>query len=96
MDLKMLQHQLAKLHTELADARQVDPQVRERLGDVMNDIRRLIDEPAAAAGGAATDAAAGAAVADRLEEIAVRFEAEHQSLAASIRRFVDLLGNVGL
>jgi hypothetical protein len=31
-----------------------------------------------------------------LEKIAVQFEADHPTLAASSRRLVDLLGKVGL
>jgi hypothetical protein len=33
---------------------------------------------------------------DRLEKIAVQFEVDHPTLAASSRRLVDLLGKVGL
>ncbi len=32
----------------------------------------------------------------RLEALAVRFEADHPSLAASLRRLIDLLGEVGI
>jgi len=33
---------------------------------------------------------------DRLERVAVQFEADHPTLAASARRLVDLLGEVGI
>jgi hypothetical protein len=33
---------------------------------------------------------------DRLERVAVQFEANHPTLAASARRLVDLLGEVGI
>jgi len=33
---------------------------------------------------------------DRLEKVAVLFEVDHPTLAASSRRLVDLLGKVGL
>jgi hypothetical protein len=35
-------------------------------------------------------------LADRLENIVVRFEAGHPTLAASSRRLIDLLGTAGL
>ncbi|MDE2349678.1 MAG: DUF4404 family protein [Gammaproteobacteria bacterium] len=91
MDTGQLQQQLSKLHTELAAARQVDPDVRELLGQIMQDIARLADAP-----GAAAEAASHASAADRIEAIAVQFEAGHPALAASLRRFVDLLGKAGL
>ena len=91
MESGQLQQQLAKLHTELAAARQVDPEVRALLAQIMQDIERLAEAPAAAA-----DAASHASTADRIEAVAVQFEAGHPALAASLRRFVDLLGNAGL
>jgi hypothetical protein len=33
---------------------------------------------------------------DRLERLAVQFEADHPTLAASSRRLIDLLGKAGL
>ncbi len=91
MDSGQLQQQLAQLHSELAAARQVDPEVQALLGQIVRDIERLADASAAAA-----DAPSHASTADRLEAIAVQFEAGHPALAASLRRFVDLLGNAGL
>jgi len=61
------------------------------LGDIMRDITRLIDEPAP------VDASApDRSLPDRLEKIAVKFEAEHPTLASSARGLVDLLGRAGL
>ncbi len=91
MDSKHLREQLSKLHTELAGAQRVDPEVRELLRQVMDDIARLVDKPKSTGG-----AAADASIADRIEELAVRFEADHPALAASTRRLVDLLGKAGL
>jgi len=52
------------------------------------------------AGGSATadTSATGATEANtsRLEALAVRFEADHPSLAATLRRLVDLLSEVGI
>jgi hypothetical protein len=91
MDPNHLRSHLSKLHDELAAVHRVDPQSRQLLGDIMRDITRLIDEPAAI-GASAPDRS----LPDRLEKIAVKFEAEHPTLASSARGFVDLLGKAGL
>ena len=87
MDKDSLHDLVAKLHAELADALRADPQSRESLSDMMRDINRLIDRP---------PASPHASLPDRLERIAVQFEADHPTLAASARRLVDLLGEVGI
>ena len=90
MDKNSLRDHLAKLHAELADAHQADPKYRESLTEMMQDINRLIDKP--------TDLSSSphGSLPDRLERVAVQFEADHPTLAASARRLVDLLGEVGI
>jgi hypothetical protein len=91
MDQETLREHLAKLQAQLADIQhQGDAQARERLSDMARDINRLIDAPGNPA--SPTDAS----LPDRLERIAVQFEAAHPTLAASARRLVDLLGEVGI
>lgn len=91
MEPEQLREKLAKLHAELAEARQVDPQVQALLVKVMADIARLVERPQAARG-----ESGGASVADRLEAVAVHFEIGHPGLAASVRQFMDLLVQAGL
>jgi hypothetical protein len=91
MDKNSLRDHLAKLHAELADAHQADPKYTESLAQMMQDIDRLIDK-----GAASTLPGKDASLPDRLERIAVQFEADHPTLAASARRLVDLLGEVGI
>lgn len=91
MDARELREHLQQLHTELGDSGPVDAETRALLGDIMRDIARLT-EP----GGAVATAPGAASPADRLEGIAVRFEAGHPALSASIRRLVDLLGKAGV
>jgi hypothetical protein len=86
----------AKLHAELSDALRADPNSRESLSEMMRDINRLIDKPAAAPSPASPPGATDRSLPDRLEKIAVQFEANHPTLAASARRLVDLLGEVGI
>jgi len=90
MDKNSLRELLAKLHGELSEALREDPKSRESLSDMMRDINRLIDKPAE------SSAAAQGSIPDRLERFAVQFEADHPTLAASARRLVDLLGEVGI
>jgi uncharacterized membrane protein YccC len=90
MDQKSLRERLAKLHAELASAHQQDPAARQSLGELLPDVKRMVDQPAGAA------PAADKSLSERLERVAVQFEAEHPTLAASARRLVDLLNEVGI
>ena len=90
MDQDSLRDLVAKLHAQMSDALRADPKSRERLSDMMQDINRLIDTPAE------SPSAVQRSLPDRLERIAVQFEADHPTLAASARRLIDLLGEVGI
>jgi hypothetical protein len=60
------------------------------LAEVLADIQRLM----AVQGGAVQPP--NRSLADRLDDIVIRFEAEHPTLAESSRRLIDLLGTAGL
>ena len=90
MNQKSLRDLVAKLHAQLSDALRADPESRESLSDMMQDINRLIDKPAD------SPSPAQLSLPDRWERIAVQFEADHPTLAASARRLIDLLGEVGI
>jgi hypothetical protein len=100
MDTDALRDQLMKLHEELGVARRIDPRSQQLLGEILDDIKRLMDQDLAASAAAGAPSpvrsAAAPSLPDRLEKIAVQFEADHPTLAASSRRLVDLLGKVGL
>lgn len=89
-DRESLQVLLARIHERLNEAGSVDSSSREMLTQVMADIERALAESAPATSGAAD------ANTSRLEALAVRFEADHPSLAATLRRLVDLLSEVGI
>jgi phytoene/squalene synthetase len=90
MDPDTLRGHLTTLHEELRDTRQIDPRSSALLTEVLKDIQRILDaEDQEARSG-------GVPLADRLEKVAVQFEADHPALAASSRRLIDLLGKVGL
>jgi len=89
MDTISLREHLAKLHAELTEAHRTDTKYGESLSKMMQDINALIDK-------SESTPAADKSLSDRLERMAVQFEAEHPTLAASARRLVDLLGEVGI
>jgi len=93
MDPDVLRDQLMKLHEELGVVRRVDPRSQQLLGEIMEDIKRLTEQSGDAL---AAPTPAHPSLPDRLEKIAVQFEVDHPTLAASSRRLVDLLGKVGL
>ena len=90
MDKDSLRDLVTKLHAQLSDALRADPKSRASLSEMMQDINRLIDKPAE------PPSSAHGSLPERLERIAVQFEADHPTLAASTRRLVDLLGEVGI
>ena len=90
MEKKSLRDLVAKLHGELTEALREDPKSRESLSDMMKDINRLIDKPTE------LPSSPHGSLPERLERIAVQFEADHPTLAATARRLVDLLGEVGI
>jgi hypothetical protein len=90
MDKNSLRDLVAQLHAEMSEALRADPKSRESLSDMMQDINRLIDKPADPV------SSPQGSLPDRLERVAVQFEANHPTLAASARRLVDLLSEVGI
>jgi Domain of unknown function (DUF4404) len=83
-----LQLSLAKLRAELANSPRLDERSRGRLHAALIDIETRLQQKGAAS---AADAAP-----HPLESLAVGFEAEHPTLAASVRQFIGLLGQAGL
>ncbi|MCZ8130839.1 MAG: DUF4404 family protein [Steroidobacteraceae bacterium] len=88
-DARELPALLQRLHAELAGSTTLDAESRRLLGVVLEDIRRLEPDRLAAT-------AAEAPTPGGLEALAVRFEAEHPSLAASLRQIADVLGKAGI
>lgn len=87
-----LRTQLAALHSELARTSSVDPQSRELLVSILGDITRLLGAGAASSEAADEDRPLN----ERLDEVAVQFEAEHPALGTAIRRVVDALAKAGI
>jgi hypothetical protein len=84
-----LRQQLQALHTELGRAQRIDPELHTLLVTVLGDITQLLEQPGA-------NTLQDAPLADRLETVAVKFEAEHPALGTAIRQVVDTLGKAGI
>jgi hypothetical protein len=87
---KNLRDLLARLRERLSQAR-LDPESRKHLATLVQDIDGTLGE-----GGAQGAAGAGGRHTHRLESLAVRFEADHPSLAEVIREVIDALARAGI
>ena len=102
MDPNSLRDHLRSLHEELAAARRASPRNEALLSSITAEIQRLIEHSPASGATAVTpplpvtSGDADDSLPDRLERSAVQFEVDHPTLAASLRRLIDLLGKVGL
>ena len=79
---------LKQLHHALGGARPADEESRRLLGTVMSDIERVLQQP-----GAPPD---GEPVSGRLEELVVRYEADHPAVAGAMRQLIDALAKAGI
>src|SRR3954469_9183043 len=101
-----LRQLLARVHERLSSTSSVDPEAREMLATVMRDIDGALAKGSApgAAGSAGGPVSAVpvspearvSATAPRLEQLAVRFEADHPTIAQLLRQIGALLGQAGI
>ena len=101
-----LRQLLARVHERLSSTSSVDPESREMLATVMRDIDGALAKGSATgaagpAGGAVSAVpvspeARVSATAPRIEELAVRFEADHPTIAQLLRQIGALLGQAGI
>jgi hypothetical protein len=88
---KNLRELLARVRERLSHARSVDAESRKHLSSLVQDIDSTLDQDSA------QGSAAGAGKhTHRLESLAVRFEADHPSLAEVIREVIDALVRGGV
>ena len=86
MDNSKLQRLLGELHRELSGATTVDAESRRMLDQVLTDIRQLSPPPAEEADDPTT----------QIREAALRLEAEHPRLAATLGQLGDALAKLGI
>ena len=97
-----LRQLLARVHERLSSTSSVDPESREMLAPVMRDIDGALARGADKGPGGTVSAvpvspeARVSATAPRLEELAVRFEADHPTIAQLLRQIGALLGQAGI
>jgi hypothetical protein len=81
-----LRNLLSQLHAQLGRAPSLGAEDRRLLVTVLGDIEKVLDM---GPGGRKTDQSG-------LESLAVKFEADHPSLAEALRRLVDTLAKAGI
>lgn len=89
MNQDIQQHVLA-LHARLErlDRNQIDSGTRDSLMLLLNDLTRLL--------GAASLDNEDHPLTDRLEQLAVSFEAEHPAVGSAVRQLIDALAKAGI
>ena len=89
MNPEIQQHVLA-LHAKLerTDREAIDAGTREALMLLLNDLTRLL--------GAASLENEDHPLTERLEQLAVNFEAEHPAVGTAVRQLIDALAKAGI
>ena len=85
----IIRERIKALHADLSVVETVDTVDRELLMTLLGDITRVLERTS----GGTTDEHT---LVERLDELAVHFEAEHPSLGAALRRVVDALSKAGI
>jgi len=98
MDSETLRSILARLQQELIRAPRLSEEARCQLREAIRDVERLVDRSEASSSAQASTLADTSPLRQkhRLEALAVEFEAEHPTLAALVRQFIDVLAAAGL
>lgn len=90
-----LRELLTRVHERLSRSAKVDPESRQLLVTLTQDIERALGSRAAARGVVEHRSAARESV-SRLEALAARFDADHPALAQTLRQLIDYLGKAGI
>ena len=90
MPPERLRQTLEELHRELEEVEAVDDRSRELMGEVLEDIRGVLER----SGGGVPGEQPG--LIDRLREATYDFEESHPQLAAAADRVMNALANLGI
>jgi len=93
MNTDELRTRLTSLHQLLGESPALDPESRTLLRTVVQDIEKVLHQPAAAT---ASPASTTDTYGHRLEALATRFEADHPAITGALRQLTDLLGKAGI
>jgi Domain of unknown function (DUF4404) len=86
MSKQTLRSSLEKLHAELGAGAKLDPELRTMLTHVAQDIERVL----------ADETPHAASLPAQVENIAVKFEADHPQLAHTLNEITDALSKIGV
>jgi hypothetical protein len=89
MDKQRLLETLDALRTEVAQANEVDPEMRAELRELTDELRQSIDEEEQVEHQEDEDAPHG------LKDFLLRFEAEHPQLSVAVGKVADALAAMG-
>ena len=90
MDKEQLNHTLRNLHHELEKIDSIDEETGELLSTLIGDIDQIMNPVDGVA------LSSEKSVYEQLEEVAVRFEAEHPHLSTVINELMDALNKMGI
>jgi hypothetical protein len=90
MDKQRLQEMLSRLHGELSETEDVDPETVAMLERVTDDIERLLEKSGK------TTAADMEPVSGRLQDLVLKFEGDHPQLSALVGKVADALAAIGI
>ena len=85
-----LQETLAKLHGELSDQEKIDDATRQLLKKFADDINRLLDDDDVSA---ADDVDPPS---EQVQDLVLKFEADHPQLTAALNQVASALANMGI
>ncbi|HTY16922.1 MAG TPA: DUF4404 family protein [Myxococcota bacterium] len=88
MEKQQLRDQLAALHAALRDADTADPEAREMLQQVMDDIRGALDR--------SERSGRHDSLTERMRVAVERFEGKHPALTEAAGRVIDTLASLGI
>jgi hypothetical protein len=87
---KELQESLAKLHGELSDQEQLDDSTRQLLKKFADDINRLLDDDDESAADEIDPPS------EQVQDLVLKFEADHPQLTAALNQVASALANLGI
>lgn len=89
MDTQKVKQTLKQLHAELEAGGRPDPELRDILQTLAQDIHRALDQTA-------TPAAGDDTLEGRAREVSAKFAAQHPYLESTLRDLMDGLGKIGI
>ena len=94
MDPEHLKSLVLQLHQELADAKELPPELEGEVSQVVAEMSELLPAKEDAEKAEASEEHHSAL--EKIEEYAAGFDAEHPKLASALRQISVALGNIGI